>query len=445
MAISVSDISALSDGELASALTEWAGHLAAGEATFVDLVGEFDLRKVWGGVGVLSCAHWLSWRCALSPGAARERVRVARALRLLPQIRAEFGAGRLSYSQVRALSRVATPDLEAKLIECAQHSTATQLERLMAGMRRAIRAQETQTAAQTYARRSFNYHYDDEGALVFSGRLPAAEGALLVAAVDAAYAELAADAPPLDPTSVSAETSGAARRADSLLLLASASLTGRAADSGDSDRFRVLIHVDAATLADDSAGERCDVEDGPALAPEVVRRLLCDTTVRAVTTLPDGTELDAGRTQRFPARALRRAVTTRDRCCRFPGCTRRKRLIVHHIEEWSLGGRTDLINLVLLCSYHHHLVHEGGFRLTRNDAGTIQVRVPGGWILPAAPLPWPSSPAELSAANADNGVDVSAETLPPRWSGDRLHLNYAVGVLLDKQADTPEQQPGTAA
>ena len=436
MTITVSDASALSDGELASALTEWAGHLAAGEATFVELVGEFDQREVWGGVGVLSCAHWLAWRCALSPGAARERVRVARSLRALPLTRAEFRAGRLSFSQVRALSRVATPELEAKLIECAQHSTASQLERLVGGMRRAMRAEETRNAAQTYAARSFNYHYDDDGALIFSGRLPAVEGALLVAAVEAAYAELAADAPPLNPSSVSAETSGAARRADSLLLLASASLAGIAAERGDSDRFRVLVHVDSATLGDDAAGERCEIEDGPPLAPEVVRRLLCDTTVRAVTTLPDGTELDVGRTQRFPSRALRRAVTTRDRCCQFPGCTRRKRSVVHHIEEWSLGGPTDLVNLALLCSYHHHLVHEGGFRLTRNAAGAIEVRAPGGWILPAAPLVPPSTPARLAAANSQNGADVSAETLPNLWAGDPLHLNYAVGVLLDKRGGT---------
>ena len=157
---------------------------------------------------------------------------------------------------------------------------------------------------------------------------------------------VAMSAPPLDPASVSAETSGADRRADSLLLLASASLAGRAAERGDSDRYRVLVHVDAATLADDDAGERCEIEDGPALAPEVVRRLLCDTTVRAVTTLPDGTELDAGRTLRFPSRALRRAATTCDRCCQFPGCTRRKRLIVHHIKEWAVGGLTDLVNPV---------------------------------------------------------------------------------------------------
>lgn len=127
MTAALADVSVLSDGELASALTEWAGHLAAGEATFVDLVGEFDAREAWAGAGILSCAHWLAWRCSLGANAARERVRVARAVRDLPAIRAEFRAGRLSYSQVRALTRVATPHTEGTLVECARTSTATQL------------------------------------------------------------------------------------------------------------------------------------------------------------------------------------------------------------------------------------------------------------------------------------------------------------------------------
>ncbi|MEO6715415.1 MAG: DUF222 domain-containing protein [Mycobacteriales bacterium] len=430
MTVAVTDVSALTDGELESALTEWAGHLAAGEATFVDLVGEFDAREAWGGVGVLSCAHWLAWRCSLGANAARERVRVARALRSLPAIRAEFRAGRLSYSQVRALSRVATADTEGKLVDCARHSTATQLERLVAGMRRALRAEETETAARSYAAKTFSYHYADDGTLVFSGRLPGVEGALLVAAVEAAYDELSADSPPADPHDVSAETSPPARRADALLLLASTSLATAAVEQGDGDRYRVLVHVNAATLADDGAGERCDIEGGPPLAPETVRRLLCDSRVLAVTDLPDGTQLDAGRTQRFPSRALRRAVKTRDRCCQFPGCTRTKRLIVHHIEPWHRGGPTDLVNLVQLCSYHHHLVHEGGYSLARDPRGAIEVRVPAGWLLPAAPPLAESTPARLASSNEAAGADVSAETLPPHWAGDSLDLNYAVGVLL---------------
>ncbi|MEO6715327.1 MAG: HNH endonuclease signature motif containing protein [Mycobacteriales bacterium] len=112
MTVDVADVAGLTDAELESALTEWAGHLAAGEATFVDLVGEFDAREAWGGIGVLSCAHWLAWRCSLGAGAARERVRVA------------------------------TPATEATLVDCARHSTATHLERLVAGMRRAVQTRD---------------------------------------------------------------------------------------------------------------------------------------------------------------------------------------------------------------------------------------------------------------------------------------------------------------
>jgi hypothetical protein len=113
---------------LEAQICELAGHLAAATCRFLLLVGEFDARRGWAGWDLSSCAAWLAWRCQLAPGTAREQVRVARALRDLPQIRAGFAAGRLSYSKVRALTRIAAPATEAGLAEMAAAMTAGQLE-----------------------------------------------------------------------------------------------------------------------------------------------------------------------------------------------------------------------------------------------------------------------------------------------------------------------------
>src|SRR3954466_9538166 len=93
--------------ELAAAITAGAVRLAAATAAWLRLVAEFDERGGWHGVGIRSCAHWLGGQCGLGPGAAREHVRVARALRRLPLIEGAFARGRLSYAKVRALSRIA--------------------------------------------------------------------------------------------------------------------------------------------------------------------------------------------------------------------------------------------------------------------------------------------------------------------------------------------------
>src|ERR1700712_1596423 len=130
-------LSALTDSEVRSGLTMWAGRLAAGEAVLLDLVGELDAREAWGGVGIKSPAHWLGWQCWLNLSTAREHVRTARALRTLPLIRAAFHHAPLSFPQARALPRVASPENEASLLDVARHSTAAQLERITAGIRRA--------------------------------------------------------------------------------------------------------------------------------------------------------------------------------------------------------------------------------------------------------------------------------------------------------------------
>ena len=166
--------------QLALEITSGAVRLAAATAAWLRLVAEFDRREGWHAVGVLSCAHWLAWQCGMSPGAAREHVRVARALTTLPRLTAAFTEGRLSYSKVRALTRVAEPDTEESLLEFALAATASQTERLVRQWRRA----DASDAATLSLKRQFEYWWDDDGMLVLRVRLEPDQGAHLLTAID---------------------------------------------------------------------------------------------------------------------------------------------------------------------------------------------------------------------------------------------------------------------
>ena len=166
--------------ELARRITSGAVRLAAATAAWLVLVAEFDRRGGWGAVGIRSCAHWLAWQCGLSPGAAREHVRVARALTTLPQTSASFAAGRLSYAKVRALTRVAEPGTEAALLELAHELTASQLERVVREWRRS----DAVDAARVAAERRVDCWWDDDGMLHVRLCLAPEEGAEFLAGVD---------------------------------------------------------------------------------------------------------------------------------------------------------------------------------------------------------------------------------------------------------------------
>lgn len=173
-------------------LCELASQLAADTCRWLTLLAEFDRREGWAGFGIRSCAQWLSWRCALSLSTAYEQLRVAHALADLPAVRAEFAAGRLSYSKVRAISRMADGDTEESVLLTAQSCTAAQLDRLARAYRRAVRPEEDMQRA---GHRHFCWHWDDEGYLVVEGRLPPEQGATLLAALRAASDHIEADSP----------------------------------------------------------------------------------------------------------------------------------------------------------------------------------------------------------------------------------------------------------
>ena len=174
----------LSTEQLEREICRLTAHVNAATCRWLVLVGEFDRREGWAEWGCKSCSHWLGYRCGLSPAAARDHVRVARLLSDLPEIRAAFGRGELCYSQVRAISRVATPETEQELLSIARHATAGQLETIVRAYR-GVLSLELGERDPAHRRRFVRCDHDDDGSLLLSARLPAEEGALVLAALQA--------------------------------------------------------------------------------------------------------------------------------------------------------------------------------------------------------------------------------------------------------------------
>src|ERR1700737_3645179 len=326
---------ALTLRELEAQITELAGHLNAANHRGLGLIAEFDRRQGWSDGATQSCAHWLNWKCGIDLGAAREKMRVAHSLEKLPRVSAAMARGELSHSKGRAFARGAFAQTEEYFLSIALHGTAAHVEKLVRQYRRAKEAEELSREARQQATRQLTYFHDEDGSLVLKGRLPAEIGALVVKALDAAVNDPAVnDAAARD---VSAETSAkpaawgliakasaekpswGARRADALGRIAESFLQHGAEALNPGDRQQIVVHVDAEALRDGGAG-RCELEDGPSLAVETVRRLACDASIVSVLENAQGEPLNVGRKTRSIPPALRRALNARDRGCRFPGC-----------------------------------------------------------------------------------------------------------------------------
>ena len=337
------------------------------------LVREFDERVGWLRWGLDNCAEWLAWRCDIGLSAAREKVRVAHSLKVLPEIAAAFAAGRLSYSKVRPLTRVARPDNESELLAFALRTTATHVEERCRELRRG-RDDSISDAERAHARRSLRIHRDHGRDMInFSLELPIEAGELLEKAID-----LARDREAME-TKEFADESWAARQADAIVAVANAYLSGGGNGDGDgsasgSDNYLVTVHVDQSALADG---------DGRSSLPiESVRRLCCDGNTVVLVENEQGEPVSIGRKSRTVPTGMKRALQARDKGCIFPGCHKQRFVDAHHVEHWSAGGETALDNLVLLCTKHHTLVHEGGFTIDRDFQNRWFFRRPDGRALP---------------------------------------------------------------
>jgi hypothetical protein len=426
---------------LGDEIAELSAHLDAATARLLDLIREFDARGGWK-TGFLSCAAWLSWRVGLDQGAAREHVRVARALGTLPRLAEALARGELSYSKVRALTRVATPETEERLLAVARAGTAEHVERIVRGWRRVDRQAEARETAWRHRSRAVHVYQDEDGMVAIRGRLEPEVGAVLIQALSAAREELYQRARARQAEDVPAGTgvvdvpaealSMAQQQADALGLLAETALHHGLDPGAPGERYQVVVHVDAQVLADDAGAPGQSVLDGGARVPaETSQRLACDASRVVMRHDPDGRVTEIGARTRTIPPALRRALQYRDRGCRFPGCG----LPFgqgHHIRHWAKGGPTTLSNLAMLCRRHHRAVHEEGYEVESWSDGVLRFRRPDGRVLPDVPMPT-LVPADagrvLRGRHEALGLDIDARTAMPGWEGERLDVGYAVDVL----------------
>src|SRR5712692_7479945 len=421
--------------QLGNEIAELSAQLEAAGSRLLDLIREFDARRGWNN-GFSSCAQWLSWRIGLDPGAARERVRVARALGSLPRLAEALARGELSYAKVRALTRVADPESEERLLAVGKAGTACHVERIVRGWRRVDALAEARETTRRHKSRALHVYQDEDGMVVIRGRLTPEAGAVLMQALAAARETLYQRARGTDaasiPEDVSAGTSTLAQQqADALALLAETALRQGLDPGTPGERYQVVVHVDAPVPAEPDQPGQSVLEDGARVSAETSRRLGCDATRVIMRHDTDGRIVEIGARTRTIPPALRRALHHRDRGCRFPGCGVRFGQ-GHHLRHWAHGGPTTLSNLALLCRRHHRAVHEEGYQVARGPDGALRFRRPDGRPLPEVPPPAAvvGDPVEvLRACHEAQGLRVDARTACPAWLGERLNVGWAIDVL----------------
>jgi hypothetical protein len=428
------------------------------------------------------------------------------------------------------MTRSATPQNEAILLNIACHGTAQHVEMLVRKHQRVQRQLYCQVqdsgqgngqdsgqdngqghrldqranraadaAAAQFAGRELHWHYDDDGMLVIRGRLTPEDGALFIKAVDGAFAQLqtpsassntvAFDAQTHDPENASAEMTYSdhnhqvqkhvsaetfsesvgvslgvsdhqeatadtfpQKRADAFMLLIENSLrhnTGDMAPLSPPQHHQIIVHIEKDSLMHGTA-HHCSIEHGPFLSPAAARRLACDTGLLTVLEDGQGNVLNVGRKTRTVSPALRRALTRRDNCCRFPGCTESRFVDAHHIQHWCDGGETRLDNLVLLCRRHHRLVHEQGYEIINHvgkhcDGDTqqrsyIEFRRPDRQRLPESLYPQFSEhqahqeSLAIERQHQIMGLHIDQLTAITQWQGERMDYSLAMDAVLRSEA-----------
>ena len=419
-------VSATDIDDLGSQIVGLAGRLAAAMCRWLLLVAEFDARDGAARFGLASTARWLSYACGLSRRTAIDHVRVARSLAAFPALTESMSAGRLSYSHVRAISRVARPgeeQLVADLIVVAEHGTVGHLETMVRGLQTVEDNEKGPVPPEEYAA----WSWSSESQWRLAARLDPERGAVVQKAVETI-----------------ARTEGISH-ADALVRMAEMTLAaqqdgGRARELRAEERAAVVIHLDGANVPTKDEGVRsrerfrrpyARIADGPGLPDRVVKRLLCSGRIRTVLH-EQGNVRDLGRSHRVVTDRLFRALLIRDRGrCTYPGCEATKGLQAHHLVHWLHGGRTDLRNLLLLCERHHHAHHDGEFTITRVRGGRFRFARADGVVLPARINPAAHITTDQPLETEYPNVAQNAATT--RWDGQRLDKHYAVSVLAQRR------------
>jgi len=337
----------------------------------LELMADYDRRKLWLADGATSMAAWVTGVLGTGRDTAASEVRVAQAFEELPAIASAFEEGALSFDQASAVTQFATPATDAHMASEARKFSAGQLRRMAQRFRPVPLKEEN----ANHEARELKFRWDLKNrVLKMSGQLPAEEGRVVEAAIDRFMTSERLDPRP-------GYYDHDAYRADALVALCSTSI----ASDPDADRATIGVHVDAKVLA---GGEgMAELDSASAIAMETARRLACDSRWYIVVDGPDGIPIGIGRVSRSIPPYLAREIRHRDGGCRFPGCGRKLWTNIHHQRPWAAGGRTDMDNLILLCGFHHRLVHEGEWEV-RGDPNVELVFVsPDGRVFREGPTP----------------------------------------------------------
>ena len=371
----------LSDADIAGRgdwLVERRAQLEQGESAWLGALATFDREQGYRLDGHLSCVTWLVFRTGMSRG------RIAHELGHRPQVAEAFASTRISYSAVRAITRLdrADPAVDAALVNLATVGTVRDLERVVRHYQLCAEQDQAPDAARL-ARRGIRLHRAYDGLGSAEVTLDAVEIEEFDAALNAFM-----NANPVDessredaladhPDSPWERVAPWKRKADALMELvrtAMAHLGKRFAAGAD----RYMVHI-----VRDSDGRGAEYLAGTPVRPGDAARVSCDATT--VTHHYDGDVLALGRRTRVWSSAQRRAISVRDGgFCRFPGCDRTV-CDVHHLQPWAAGGLTDVENGLLLCTRHHTLIHDGfsaggdanrGVSFQRPDGSLIATTTP---------------------------------------------------------------------
>jgi hypothetical protein len=352
-------------------------------------------------------------------------VRVAQALEKLPKISAAMASGALSYSKVREITRVGNAENEDYLLMIAEHGTAAHVEKLVRAYRRCKEAEELSREERQQEKRGVSIRYDDDGSLILQCSLPAETGALVLKALELAVEKLPADLTVDVPAGTPApRVPFSIKRADALALVAESFVAHEVLEVPGTDRHQIVVHVAEETLRERTAG-CCEFEHGPSMAAETARRFACDASVVNLIEDEDGEPLNVGRKTRTISAPLRRLLNARDKGCRFPGCANSRYLDCHHIKHWANGGETKPKNLVSLCRFHHHAVHEGGITIEILDDGALRFVKPNGKSVDSVAPGCTQPPGDWS--------DLPEGTMVNRWRGERMDLGLAVEVMFQRE------------
>lgn len=351
--------------------------------------------------GAGSLVDWLVFRHGMTRFSARETVRVAAAIPVLPAITRAFAEARISWDQLRAVTEFATPETDESLVD--------RIARLSPADIRALQRVEVSEPEeeQAHAERHLRWWWDPVAPkLHLEGELPEAEGSVLLEALRRAARERKLDPETGDPMMTEVAM------ADALVAMGSKFL---GADS-DPDRAHLLLIADLETLLS-ADGEGAVLANGRHVSNATLRRLACDARVQLAVEESDRGVVGIGRTSRSIPGWLRKLVLARDGGCRFPRCHRRRWVHVHHIIHWIDGGPTDLDNLITLCGYHHRLLHNAHWKISGDPRHGVDFVRPNGSLyryddshIPGVEFLWlmNGDPGPAIAA----GVEVNLEVLP---------------------------------